>query len=250
MRRRLPKVLARCARRAALLTTLGLITALAAGVGGFLAVAAPTEIRASAADRAPDDDVPLPTEALAVIPLTAIAEDLARHPGLTVGDQPFEASRTGGTASPAEPLAASSVDSAAATVTPGEGDAGSAVRATRAAERVEGTPELAPGDRLTVPVSFYYCQVGGEVAAQGDGGGFCGTMRDGSVVYNGAAACDIAYLGQQFRIEGDPLDRIYRCADTGSAVHGQHRDIWFSSSDDGWAWQHSIGQAAVIEVLP
>ena len=113
-----------------------------------------------------------------------------------------------------------------------------------------GTPALRPGDRIGVSVSFYYCEAGGKTAARGDGGGFCGAMRDGTVVYNGAAACDFVYLGQRFRIEGDPLGRIYRCADTGSAVHGLHRDVWFGSSDDGWAWQRSVGQAATIEVLP
>ena len=67
---------------------------------------------------------------------------------------------------------------------------------------------------------------------------------------SGAAACDVAYLGQQFRIEGDPLGRVYKCADTGSAVHGLHRDIWFHSSSEGWNWQRSVGQAATIEILP
>ena len=75
-------------------------------------------------------------------------------------------------------------------------------------------------------------------------------MRDGSVVYNGAAACDIASLGERFKILGDPLGRIYRCADTGSAVHGLHRDIWFHSSDAGWAWLRSVGQVVTIEILP
>ena len=111
-------------------------------------------------------------------------------------------------------------------------------------------PGLAVGDRVKVSVSFYYCRVGSETPARGDGGGFCGAMRDGSVVYNGAAACDYVYLGQRFRIEGDPLNRIYRCADTGSAVHGLHRDIWFASSDEGWNWQRNVGQAVTIEILP
>jgi 3D (Asp-Asp-Asp) domain-containing protein len=103
---------------------------------------------------------------------------------------------------------------------------------------------------VTVPVSFYYCTVGSSTAATGDGGGFCGAMRDGSIVYNGAAACDFAYLGQRFRIDGDPLGLVYKCADTGSAVRGLHRDIWFDSSDEGWVWQRSVGQAALIEILP
>lgn len=111
-------------------------------------------------------------------------------------------------------------------------------------------PELAPGDRVSATVSFYYCQRGDQGLHPGDGGGFCGVMRDGSVVYPGAAACAYKYLGQRFRIHGDPLDRVYLCADTGSAVHGLHRDIWFMTSDEGWDWQLDIGQVATIEILP
>ena len=119
------------------------------------------------------------------------------------------------------------------------------------------TPPLAPGDRILASVSFYYCDLGtadeadGVVGAGGvgDGGGFCGVMRDGSVVHQGAAACDFAYLGQRFRIVGDPTGRIYRCADTGSAVHGLHRDIWFPSSAGGWAWLNVVGRRAVIEIV-
>ena len=110
------------------------------------------------------------------------------------------------------------------------------------------TPAMQPGDRVLATVSFFYCStVAGE--ASGDGGGFCGTMYDGSVVYGGAAACDIEYLGQRFRIEGDPTDRIYRCADTGSAVHGLHRDIWFPDNYSGWLWQLQVGYRVVIEIV-
>ena len=115
-------------------------------------------------------------------------------------------------------------------------------------------PPLAPGQRVSVSLSFYYCEQGGETdgepAAAGDGGGFCGAMRDGSTVYPGAAACDVAYLGQQFRIEGDPTDRIYRCADTGNAVHNLHRDIWFRTASEGWSWLLTVGRQGVIEILP
>lgn len=113
-----------------------------------------------------------------------------------------------------------------------------------------GEPDLAPGDVIAATVSFYYCRLGSQGLHPGDGGNFCGTMRDGSVVYPGAAACAYKYLGQQFRIVGDPTGRVYRCADTGSAVHGVHRDIWFMSSDDGWEWQLDVGQVATIEILP
>lgn len=118
------------------------------------------------------------------------------------------------------------------------------------AEVAAGEPDLKPGDRVTATVSFYYCELGDEGLHPGDGGNFCGVMRDGTVVYPGAAACAYTYLGQQFRIVGDPTGRVYRCADTGSAVHGLHRDIWFMSSDEGWAWQLEVGQVATIEILP
>jgi hypothetical protein len=99
-------------------------------------------------------------------------------------------------------------------------------------------------------VSFYYCVTGGGAHPAGDGGNFCGAMRDGTVVYSGAAACDYAYVGQRFRIEGDPSRRVYTCNDTGSAVHGLHRDIWFNTSDEGWYWQLAVGPRAVIEIVP
>ena len=110
--------------------------------------------------------------------------------------------------------------------------------------------DMRPGDELTVPVTFYYCEDSTGGQRRGDGGGFCGLMRDGTAVYPGAAACDVVYLGQRFRIEGDPTGRTYVCADTGSAIHGQHRDIWFMSSGEGWAWQQVVGRSAVIQVLP
>lgn len=130
-------------------------------------------------------------------------------------------------------------------------DGASAAIVAAPVEFAAGTePALAPGDRVMATVSFYYCEPGTQGLHPGDGGNFCGVMRDGTVVYPGAAACAYAYLGQQFRIVGDPTGRVYRCADTGSAVHGLHRDIWFMSSDDGWAWQLRVGQVAEIEILP
>jgi hypothetical protein len=112
------------------------------------------------------------------------------------------------------------------------------------------TPALAAGQRIDVTLSFYYCQDPPGRTPFGDGGGFCGAMADGSVVYPGAAACARRYLGQRFRILGDPLARTYTCADTGSAVHGLHRDIWFATSDAGRRWQRVVGQRGTIEILP
>ena len=110
-------------------------------------------------------------------------------------------------------------------------------------------PVLRAGDRIGVTLSYYYCQSGPNPAVVGDGGGFCGLMRDGSVVRPGASACDASYLGQRFRIEGDPEQREYVCSDTGNLVHGLHRDIWFNVADEGADWVLAVGRAAVIEVL-
>lgn len=112
-----------------------------------------------------------------------------------------------------------------------------------------GAVSLRAGDRPMVTVSFYYCE---EIASysSGDGGGFCGLARNGTRVAPGMAACDVAYLGQRFQIEGDPTGRTYLCGDTGGAVRGLHRDIWFMSNRDGWHWQQSVGEQAFIRVLP
>lgn len=231
VRRKLLKGLARSARRAALLTTLCLVVALGVGVGGFAASSEPSLALASALTGTPSTPVtPPPASALSLPSTPAHASSAA---GVAVPELAFELSRTGA------PIAETSVV--------GSEDV---VRASRLVTPSTPTPTLHAGDRIKVTVSFYYCQFGTGSPARGDGGGFCGAMRDGSVVYNGAAACDYAYLGQRFRIEGDPLGRIYRCADTGSAVHGLHRDIWFGSSDEGWQWQRSVGQTATIEILP
>ena len=127
-----------------------------------------------------------------------------------------------------------------AAASPGRESLASVVHAT-------STPELAPGDRVVATVSFYYCAAGSGHA--GDGGAWCGVMRDGTVVYPGAAACDYTYLGQQFRIEGDPTRRVYTCNDTGSAVHGLHRDIWFRTNTEGWSWQREVGRNVVIQIV-
>jgi 3D (Asp-Asp-Asp) domain-containing protein len=51
-------------------------------------------------------------------------------------------------------------------------------------------------------------------------------------------------------IQGDPTGRVYTCNDTGPAVVGQHRDVWFESSDDGYLWWQAVGPVALIEILP
>jgi 3D (Asp-Asp-Asp) domain-containing protein len=56
--------------------------------------------------------------------------------------------------------------------------------------------------------------------------GFCGKTRSGKPVEEGHAACDEKNLGRKFEIVGDPTGRTYLCADTGSAVQGDHVDIF------------------------
>ena len=95
----------------------------------------------------------------------------------------------------------------------------------------------------------YYCSQGSIPASIGDGGGWCGAMANGQVVYEGAAACSPQNMGQQFKIIGDPNARTYTCADTGSAVTGEHRDIFFHNSDDGYEWWLQVGTTATIEIV-
>jgi hypothetical protein len=225
------KALVRATRRAALLTTLSLAVAVTIGVGGFLASHEAQQALASVIPTAVTGSLPAHTTAFALAATTRDNAAEAARGSVPLSEQPFEHSRV------------------VTAETPAVNGSEDVVRANRLVAPV-GTPALHSGDRIKVSVSFYYCELGGSSPSRGDGGGFCGAMRDGSVVYNGAAACDVAYLGQRFRIDGDPLGRIYRCADTGSAVHGLHRDIWFNSSDEGWKWQKSVGQAATIEILP
>lgn len=218
--------------RGALVAVAGFGLSLALGAGAFwLAGTSASAVAGSIAGALPDSTL---TELRsATIPTRTVMDEAVSV--VLVNERALEASRLAEAEASAElPLMAVPVVAATQAV----------VAAPSAA------PALAPGDRVNASLSFYYCEPGVKGLHPGDGGGFCGVMRDGSVVYAGAAACDYAYLGQQFRIVGDPLDRVYRCADTGSAVHGMHRDIWFYNSDEGWDWQHVVGQSVVIEILP
>ena len=98
-------------------------------------------------------------------------------------------------------------------------------------------------------LSYYYCNQGSIGASIGDGGGFCGYMANGERVHAGAAACARELRGQRFRIEGDPRGLTYTCKDTGSAVHGNHRDIWFDNSDAGYRWIISVGYSADVHII-
>jgi hypothetical protein len=116
--------------------------------------------------------------------------------------------------------------------------------------RADSTVVTVTADQRTATISYYYCEQGSNSAAIGDGGGFCGAMASGQIVYEGAAACAPGYMGQRFTIIGDPSGRTYTCADTGSAVSGEHRDIFFQNSDDAWVWWVAMGtNVATIEIV-
>ncbi len=104
-------------------------------------------------------------------------------------------------------------------------------------------------ETVEATLSYYYCNQGSLAASIGDGGGWCGAMANGEIVHEGAAACAREHLGQRFRIVDDPLGLTYTCKDTGSAVHGQHRDVWFDNSDDGYRWIVEVGYTAQVEIL-
>jgi 3D (Asp-Asp-Asp) domain-containing protein len=57
-------------------------------------------------------------------------------------------------------------------------------------------------------------------------------------------------LGERFRVQGDPDNRVYTCKDTGGGVNEGHRDIWFPDSDSGYLWFQAVGPTVTIERLP
>lgn len=252
--------------RASATGLLAFVTALAVGAGAWVlaehGVSGPVELAAEATVR------PLPETSVAEVDAAPQPWRVTTLRGLARADAEFLGTSAEATAEPSLVSASLELRSAGPLMHANPGDwfrihdavprpepepvvAATAVPApTPAAAEISDTPELLPGDRVRTTISFYYCEHDPESAnPSGDGGGFCGVMRDGSVVYPGAAACAYAYLGQRFRILGDPLDRIYRCSDTGSAVDGQHRDIWFQTSDEGWNWLWATGSTATIEVV-
>ncbi|MEX2373361.1 MAG: hypothetical protein WD800_06110 [Dehalococcoidia bacterium] len=110
-------------------------------------------------------------------------------------------------------------------------------------------PTSEDSDRFETTITYYYCVPGENAASIGDGGGYCGTMTNEDRVHEGAAACAPQHLGQRFVIEGDPTGRTYECADTGGSVLQDHRDIWFMTSDEGYAWWLEVGERAFIQIV-
>ena len=79
--------------------------------------------------------------------------------------------------------------------------------------------------------------------------GFCGTMKSGEKVYEGAAACSWNLPeGTRFRIAGDPSKRTYVCEDRGM-LENTWVDVFFYDPKDGWEWQKAVGRIGTIEII-
>ena len=87
-------------------------------------------------------------------------------------------------------------------------------------------------ERQDVRITFFYCLRTVEVPD--DGGGYCTYTATGTAVHPGTAACQESWLGRSFVIVGEDPIRVYTCEDTGSAVQGNHVDIWFYTNGEGW----------------
>ena len=111
-------------------------------------------------------------------------------------------------------------------------------------------PDSASAEPRVDRISNYYCEQGEIATGIGDGGGWCGAMRNGEIVHAGAAACAPDKLGMRFWILGDPTERMYTRADTGGAVGSGHRDIWFADSDEGYLWWQQVGPLAEVMQFP
>ncbi len=249
--------LAAALTQAAIFGSLILTAAVGFGVASYMLLGDAAQASAAPAGRgtlpaASDPNVTRPLDEAARMPSSAVAAGREREAAL---DPAVAISQPWGSAAlavrSAPPLSPEDVTlTVAADAAPAASPPSVDRPAAIAYPGTDATPELSPGERIEATVSFYYCEQSAGDERPGDGGGFCGAMRDGTIVYPGAAACSYDYLGQLFRIEGDPTGRVYRCNDTGNAVLGLHRDIWFQSSDEGWLWAYRVGQRAVIEILP
>ncbi len=235
--------IARALRHGLVASGLCVLIALGTGVSGYLASERPPAVHAQIA---PPDQ---PGAASSQEVLNRVLRPWTASE--TAAPSADSTSELSAASAPAAPSVVERAISAETPVVAPPADGGSdVVRAHRDVPPGPGAVSLEPGDRTRVTVSFYYCQESAGGYPAGDGGGFCGLGRDGSAVRSGMAACDVAYLGQRFRIMGDPTARVYVCADTGSAVRGLHRDIWFMDNRSGWGWQSQVGANATIEVLP
>ncbi len=109
--------------------------------------------------------------------------------------------------------------------------------ATPGAAESERAPNLAAdgagGQAVDVRITFYTCPP------------YCGDPAGPLPLAEGQAACDPAYMGRRFALNGAD----YVCNDTGSAVWDAHVDLFFWSAADGWAYLAEHGTRAELTWL-
>jgi len=90
-------------------------------------------------------------------------------------------------------------------------------------------PEPVPGN-IEVYVTFYSCPP------------YCGDPSGPLPLGEGQAACDWAYMGRRFTLNGQE----WICNDTGGLVHGNHVDLFFWDANNGWAYLAQYGTRGIL----
>lgn len=121
---------------------------------------------------------------------------------------------------------------------PGPADAGPAADQAPAPEPAQPQRAEAGGvaestEGISVYVTFYSCPP------------YCNHPAGPLPLAEGQAACDPAYMGRRFLLNGAE----YICNDTGSAVWGNHVDIFFWDEADGWAYLARYGTTGILRWL-
>ena len=83
---------------------------------------------------------------------------------------------------------------------------------------------------IAVYVTFYSCPP------------YCGDPSGPLALAEGQAACDPAYMGRRFSLNGSE----YVCNDPGGAGWGAHVDLFFWGEAEGWANLHQYGTEGEI----
>ena len=95
-------------------------------------------------------------------------------------------------------------------------------------------PQALPAEAaISVWVTFYSCPP------------YCGDPSGPLPLGEGQAACDPAYMGRRFALNGSK----YICNDTGNAVWGAHVDLFFWSEAEGWAYLAQYGTEGLLTWL-
>ena len=71
---------------------------------------------------------------------------------------------------------------------------------------------------------------------------YCGDPSGPLPLGEGQAACDWAYMGRRFTLNGQE----WICNDTGGLVHGNHVDLFFWDANNGWAYLAQYGTRGIL----